>query len=112
MSSDGIVAVQVVDDTQVTGAPYEVRFRDTDAGTVWDLINLASGQTVLSDMQQHASSGCGDFQSDCRGVARAGDWSSSGHQRLGYSIGRAVDTPGQIPVPIWLVFLLKVLTVR
>ena len=54
-SSDGVVAVQVVDDTQVTGAPYEVRFRETDAGTVWDLINLSSGQAVLSDMQQHAT---------------------------------------------------------
>lgn len=54
-SSDGVVAVEVVDDTQVTGAPYEVRFRETDAGTVWDLINLSSGQAVLSDMQQHAT---------------------------------------------------------
>lgn len=54
-SSDGIVAVEVVDDTQVTGASYEVRFRETEAGTVWDLINLSSGQAVLSDMQQHAN---------------------------------------------------------
>ena len=54
-SSDGVVAVEVVDDTQVTGASYEVRFRDTEAGTVWDLINLLSGQAVLSDMEQHAN---------------------------------------------------------
>ena len=55
-SSDGVVAMEVVDDTRVTGASYEVRFRDTEAGTVWDLVNLSSGQTVLSDMQQHAKS--------------------------------------------------------
>ncbi len=53
--SDGIVAVEVVDDTRVTGASYEVRFRDTEAGTVWDLVNLSSGQAVLSDMEQHAT---------------------------------------------------------
>lgn len=55
-SSDGIVAVQVVDETRVTGASYEVRFRETDEGTtVWDLVNLSSGQAVLSDMVQHAT---------------------------------------------------------
>ena len=50
------MVVQVVDETRVTGASYEVRFRETDEGTtVWDLVNLSSGQAVLSDMAQHAT---------------------------------------------------------
>jgi len=53
-TSDGLVAVQVVDPGLVTGARYEVRFKDVDGSTLWDLVNLSSGQAVLSNMIQHA----------------------------------------------------------
>jgi len=54
-TSDGIVAVQVVDPGLVTGANYEVRFRNVEDGsTLWDLVNLSTGQAVLSGMPQHA----------------------------------------------------------
>ncbi|MFT5368271.1 MAG: hypothetical protein ACI8V2_003235 [Candidatus Latescibacterota bacterium] len=53
-TSDGLVAVQVVDPGLVTGANYEVRFGDTDGTTLWNLVNLSTGQSVLSGMPQHA----------------------------------------------------------
>jgi hypothetical protein len=51
-ASDGNVIVKVVDPAKVTGANYEVRFRETADATVWDLVNLSSGQAVLAGKAQ------------------------------------------------------------
>ena len=97
MSSDGIVAVEVVDDTQVTGASYEVRFRDTEAGTVWDLINLSSGQAVLSDMQQHASLDQAISNPIVEGLLVRVTGPPLGIKDWDIPSGVALDPPGQVP---------------
>ena len=79
-SSDGIVAVQVVDETRVTGASYEVRFRETDEGHHC----LGFGQFVERASRAFRYGATRDlrggrFQSGCRGVARARDRPALGH---------------------------------
>ena len=51
--SDGLVTPFVFDATELRGADYEVRFQDTQEKTVWHLINVTTGDTVLADQTQY-----------------------------------------------------------
>lgn len=49
-TSDGSAFAIVVDPTKLTGHTYEVQFRqDTLLGSVWDLVDVTTGETKLSD---------------------------------------------------------------
>lgn len=45
-SSDGFVIPLVVDPTKATGNTYAVSFQDTPGGTVWNMKNVTTGDTV------------------------------------------------------------------
>ncbi len=58
-TSDGSVSPVVVDPARLTGNDYEVRFRSTENGSVWDVWNVSTNSKVASD-QTHQG-GDGDF---------------------------------------------------
>ncbi len=54
-NSDGSVGITLVDPSRVTGNSYEVVFRDVAGEVVWDLINSATGATLLEGLPQAAT---------------------------------------------------------
>lgn len=73
-SSDGAVFPIVFDRTAVVGADYAVSFEDLPSGTVWHLVNLTSGDTVLAAQSRYdGDPGLYEIADGLRVVVRNGE---------------------------------------